>query len=308
MQFNAPRYRLEYKRTAKRASPSGRRCLDRLRSFIDAIWTTLGRASLGLWAASQSRYVTENLLILVGCYLCLLERWPARNEVSFTAGVVADATRSSGQIGSALRERRRRGLVAGLRVVAIILIVVGVVGGIENGITNGGGQRRLFQLDDLVAAHAADAPDSLLKSALFPSSDFHAINVRQLAEAAKKNQLSFFATSEASRLARASLPRITYVPPKTSVAKPTDGAVLQGRQYLVANMSSDYPIMSADFQIRDSGGQQVERLSAHRFLYGWLGIFVTTNLPNGSYTVQSTARDSTGRSSTSQAVQITIDN
>ena len=47
-----------------------------------AILVTFGRAHIGLWGASQSRFVTEDLLILVGCYLCLLERWPAHDQDS----------------------------------------------------------------------------------------------------------------------------------------------------------------------------------------------------------------------------------
>ena len=67
----------------------------------------------------------------------------------------------------------------------------------------------MLELDDLVAAHAADAPDSLIKSALYPSIYYDYANIRGLAEAAKRDHLSFFATSEASGLARMKLPRLS---------------------------------------------------------------------------------------------------
>ena len=273
-----------------------------------AVWTTLGRTYLGLWAASQSRYVTEDLLLLVGCYLCLLERWPTHDEESVTAWPTVDAFRSVIQLSTTLRQEWRRGLLVGLRVVAILLIVVVVVGGIANGLPNGAGTRRIYQLGDLVAAHAAETPDSLLKSDLFPNDSYPFANIRGLAEAAKKDHLSFFATSEAASLARMNLPKIEYSPPKTSVTRPTDGAILRGREYIVATVSVDYPLTSVNFQIRSSGGQQVELLHSHQFPYGWLGALVTTNLPNGPYTLRSIAKDVTGHFSTSQVVQITIEN
>jgi hypothetical protein len=104
------------------------------------------------------------------------------------------------------------------------------------------------------------------------------------------------------------LPKTEYSLPETSVVKPAGGALLRGQIYLVAKASSDYPITSVDFQIRRSGGQQVKLLRGHTFPYGWLGIWFTTNLPNGSYTVQSIAKDITGHSSTSQAVPIAVEN
>jgi hypothetical protein len=248
------------------------------------------------------------MLILVGCYLCLLDRWPARDQEIVTASLTVDAFRNVDQLGRILRQEWRQGLLLGLRIVAVLLIIVEVEGGIANALPSGTESRQANQLDNLVAAHAADAPDSLIKSALFPNQNYPNANIRGLAEAAKKDHLSFFATSEASRLARMSLPKTEYSPPTTSVAKPADGALLRGQQYLVAKASSDYPITSVDFQIRSSGGQQVKLLRGSQFPYGWLGIWSTTNLPNGSYTVQSVAKDITGHSSTSQAVPITVEN
>ena len=107
-----------------------------------------------------------------------------------------------------------------------------------------------------MAAHATDAPDSLLKSALYPNAYFVGANIRNLAEAAKNDHLSFFATSEGSRLARMSLPRTAYSPPKPKVTRPTNGAVLRGQEYLVATVFIDYPLTSVNFQIKILGGNK----------------------------------------------------
>lgn len=273
-----------------------------------AVLMTLGRTYMGIWAASQSRFVTEDLLILVGCYLCLLERWPAHDDGTVTAGfTLPDSLSHIDQLGRTVRQDWRQLLLLGLRVATILLILVEVEGGIANGLASGSASRQIYERADLVAAHAPDAPDSLIKSALFPNPGYGYANIPALVEAAKRDHLSFFATSEASRLARMKLPETPYAPPRTTVVKPTDGVLLQGRVFLVAKASSEYAITSVNFQIRSSGGQ-AELLHGHHFLYGYLGSWVTTNLPNGRYTVQSIAKDATGHSSTSRAVLVTVEN
>ena len=125
--------------------------------LLFAVWVTIGRTYLGLWAASQSRYETQNMLILVGCYLCLLERWPAHDEEMVTASFTVDAFREVDHLGRTLRMQWKQVLLFSLRVVAILLIVVEVEGGIANGVPLGSVSRQADQLDNLVAAHAADA-------------------------------------------------------------------------------------------------------------------------------------------------------
>lgn len=274
--------------------------------FLLAVLVTIGRTDLGLWAAAQSRFVTEDLMILVGCYLCLLERWPGHDQESVAASI--DAFRNADPLHRLLRDEWKQGLLVALRAAAILLIVLEVEGGIVNGIPSGAGSRDADQFGELVAAHAAEAPDSLIKSALFPNEDFAYANIRALAEAAKKDHLSFFATSEASRLERMKLPKTSYSPLSTDVIKPTSGTIVRGAIFLVAKVSSNYPITSVDFQIRNSAGQRVQLVHAGQFQYGWLGAWLTTKYPNGAYTVQSTATDSAGQSSTSKAVSVTLEN
>ena len=203
------------------------------------IFLTIGRANVGLSGAARSRYVPEDLLILVGCYLCLLERWPGHEQESVVASFSAVISAALATVRNAtpllptIRDTWRQELLVALRCGAILLIAVEVWAGIENGIPLGAGSRNMYQFDDLVAAHAADAPDSLIKSALFPNGDFAFANIRALAEAAKKDHLSFFATSEGSRLERMSLPKVSIPPPSTGVVKPANDTIVRGAIFLV---------------------------------------------------------------------------
>jgi hypothetical protein len=275
-----------------------------------AVTVTLGRSHLGLSVASQSRYVTFNLLILAGCYLCLLERWPISQTDDATValgevrpiGHVVDVSGRTAQGSSGQR------VLEGLRLLAFLLIIWVVIGGAENGINAGKGWRQGQQLAELVAAHAEDAPNTLINSALFPNPHPDIDRIRSLAEAAKDNGLSFFATSEGARLARVKLPKTHQsVPLETSVGRPTSGAVLRGLVYLAASAHSDYHINTVEFEIKGSGGSEVV-LHSGRFLYGYLGEWNSKDSPNGIYTVQSVARDATGHVSTSRAVRVTVKN
>jgi hypothetical protein len=279
-----------------------------------AISVTIGRAPLGLLGASLSRYVTEDLLILVGCYLCLLERWPGYDQESVATSFAPPASsaavgafRKADPIFPTLRDAWRQRLLAALRCAAILLIAVEVWGGLENGILSGAFARTSARYADLVAAHAACAPDALIRSALYPSNAYPYLNIRALAVAAKKDHLSFFATSEAWQLEHTKLPQAS-VSPHTSVLNPTSGALLRGNLYLVASASANCSLSAVNFRILGPGGQQYEALSAKHFVYGFFRVWSTTDIPNGVYTVQSKARDIAGNTGTSRAVPVTVQN
>jgi hypothetical protein len=278
--------------------------------LLFAATVTYGRSSFGLAVASQDRYVTFNLLTLVGCYLCLLEGWPGRERESVGTAFapIVRAVRDGGAV-PLTRDVWRQGFLAALRVLAILLIVIQVEGGFRNGRADGAGTRYMFQNAALVAAHAACAPNALIKSALFPNAAYQISNVRDLAVAAKGHHLSLFGTSEASEYEHTKLPHVEGgQSSQTSVLKPTSGELLRGNTFLVANASANCSIKGVSFQIADSAGQHPEVLRAQRFLYGWLGGWRTTDVPNGSYTVRSTVRDSAGDTRTSEPVSVTVQN
>jgi Bacterial Ig-like domain (group 3)/Bacterial Ig domain/Pentapeptide repeats (8 copies) len=97
--------------------------------------------------------------------------------------------------------------------------------------------------------------------------------------------------------------------PTTSVLIPSDGATISGAKALLdAAASSPVGITSVNYEL--TGGT----LSNHHIawgtptLYGYLAQWDTTSVPNGTYTLQTVARDVDGASTTSAPITITVSN
>jgi hypothetical protein len=203
------------------------------------------------------------------------------------------------------REWKQIALVS-LRALALILIVFVVASGAQNGVSAGRGIRSLLQQDDLVAAHVRDAPNSLLQKYLVPGG--WPGQIRNLDELAQAHHLSFFATAEAERLARTKLPEYTYQPPRTRMVKPNGNAVLHGPVYLVASASSEFSISTVAFRILGTSAEPPKVIPAKPFQYGWIGAWSTTDVANGTYTIESVARESTGHLAQSPPVPVMVEN
>jgi hypothetical protein len=275
--------------------------------LLVALSIAIGRSHLGIAGAAQSRYATFDLLILLGAYLCLLEGWCARRRNNEVEGSQEREVRGAEGPGSAQGRRRSR-LFDGVFVLSVVVIVWTVSAGAENGVALGRQARYGMQGAALVAAHAQDAPTSLIEADLFPNGTIPESTIRSLAAEAKGHHLSFFATADGARLARMKLPPSPDpIPLVTQVVKPKSGVTLRADQYLVATASGDYPITSVTFVIRGAGLPAPLQLRAHS-IYGWLAGWPTTDVPDGSYTVQSVVRDVGGQVSTSRAVPVTVAN
>jgi hypothetical protein len=152
------------------------------------------------------------------------------------------------------------------------------------------------------------APNSLIKADLFPNPSVPYDDIRRLAELAAAEHLSFFGTGASALATRESLPRTTYTPLLTAVRLPKEGAVLRGSVFLNASATGDYPITGLQFLISAAGGEPLQRLPATQFRYGYLGAWHTTNVSNGSYTIESIAWDSAGQTRTSRPLSVTVAN
>jgi hypothetical protein len=271
--------------------------------LLFAATVAYGRAQQGILAADQTRYATFNLLILVGSYLCLVERLP-----------VPSAAQSSDWMGFLLGNRRsptaNRTQMAlfGLRVLLAFLIVFEVTSVVLNGFAGGAATRVVMTEAQLIAAHPRDASNSQLEKYLLPNPYIEYGQIRTLDELAQAHHLSFFATAEAARLARTKLPAYNFTPQRTRVAKPASGAVVSGTAFLVAVASSDFVVSTVEFQIRGPGAVRPIVIPAKHVLFGWLGAWSSTEVANGNYTIQSLTRDSTGHLGESRPGSVKADN
>jgi phosphatidylinositol-3-phosphatase len=98
---------------------------------------------------------------------------------------------------------------------------------------------------------------------------------------------------------------ITVAPPTTTVGLPSNNATLSGGQYLDASASPGTTMV----QYEVSGGSLSDKVVATAIptIYGWLGGWDTTTVPNGTYTLQSVAT-SGGLTGTSPGIIVTVNN
>jgi uncharacterized protein YjbI with pentapeptide repeats len=98
-------------------------------------------------------------------------------------------------------------------------------------------------------------------------------------------------------------------PPTTSVLLPSDGAVLAGAPYLDAAASSPITrVTSLTFEVTGNGLSDQVVATASPSLFGWVAKWNTTNVPNGTYSLQSVATDAGNVTATSTPITITVNN
>jgi hypothetical protein len=96
--------------------------------------------------------------------------------------------------------------------------------------------------------------------------------------------------------------------PSTTVYLPSNGSTVSGDTWVDASAQSPAGVASVHFEV--SGGSLSDKTVASTFptIYGWLGGWDTTDVPNGTYTIQSVVTDDAGTSATSPGVSVTVDN
>ena len=95
--------------------------------------------------------------------------------------------------------------------------------------------------------------------------------------------------------------------PTTSVLVPSTGATLSGLSAtLDANASTN--VTTVSFEL--SGGAYNDQVisGSTQTMYGWIGPWNTTTVPDGTYTLQSVATYASGQSATSAPITITVNN
>jgi hypothetical protein len=99
-------------------------------------------------------------------------------------------------------------------------------------------------------------------------------------------------------------------PPTTSVLLPSNGATVSSDIWLDAVASSSVGVTSVSFEVSGGPGAITDRVvsPSGSWIYGYLGAWDTTDVPNGTYTLQSVATDALGQSTTSAGITVTVDN
>ncbi len=97
-------------------------------------------------------------------------------------------------------------------------------------------------------------------------------------------------------------------PPTTNVNIPSNGTTVSGDIWLGASAQSVVGIKSVSFEVTGGSVSNFVVSSSGDTAWGWLGAWDTTDVANGTYTLQSVATDNNGNSSPSLGVTVTVDN
>jgi alpha-tubulin suppressor-like RCC1 family protein len=101
---------------------------------------------------------------------------------------------------------------------------------------------------------------------------------------------------------------VTVSPPTTTVSLPSNGVTITGGSWLDASASSPVGIASVNFEVSGNSISDMVVSPGFSTIDGWIGGWDTTDVPNGTYTLQSVATDTLGQSTTSAGVTVTVDN
>jgi Bacterial Ig domain len=256
--------------------------------LLFAALVTEGRIRVGLSGASQSRYTTFDLLIVVGIYMAVLEQFTLRRatveknlplDTSSRADPVSGIRRTS----SLGRSIQRAFPILAVGVVTIVCLQVGI--GIQTGLAGARASHAVQVQGARVVVNINRYPDTFVAGTLgvFESANF----IRQMAETTKVHHLSLFGTDAVAEYKAEGL--IVGQPPVVNIVFPKDGADLKGTPLLDAIASAALGVTKVEFEVTGEGLRNVLVSSGKPSLYGWLAFWHTTTVPNGKYILECVA-------------------
>jgi alpha-tubulin suppressor-like RCC1 family protein len=101
---------------------------------------------------------------------------------------------------------------------------------------------------------------------------------------------------------------ITFPPPTTSVLLPANGATVVGDTWLNASAQSPVAIESVKFEVTGGSLSDFVVGTGTSTDWGWIGGWDATDVPNGTYTLQSVATALEGGTTTSPGITVKVDN
>jgi len=94
----------------------------------------------------------------------------------------------------------------------------------------------------------------------------------------------------------------------TVVVPPANDADMSGKVLLSASATGFYRVTRVEFLITDEGHHTTLIATGRPTLFGWLAVWATTSVANGTYSLQSSAYDAFGAHTLSRSVTITVMN
>ncbi len=247
-----------------------------------------GRAWSGPLAASASRYVTFDLLVVTGSYLVLISG-PAPAD------------------GPAHRARRLVGpvVVGTLAVIVMLQAVLGLVDGIRAARSLHG----LFETQAVVLADVEHLPDPVLHHAV-PA--FSPAYIRRNAQLLQQHHLSIFSDPRlVANLRREAVDDrrggLFALPPAVTIATPRRGAKVSGRVTLDALLRSDARAAAVTFYLGASRSAEPVG-SARRTKFGWILVWDSSTVPDGTYQLIGVATRAGGGTVGTATVPVTVAN
>jgi hypothetical protein len=102
---------------------------------------------------------------------------------------------------------------------------------------------------------------------------------------------------------------VDRTPPATAVTVPSaNNATLSGNTIIDASASDNVAVSKVVFTLTGGTFNNTTIATAGSTLYGWLGIWNTASVPNGTYSLRSVATDTAGNTTTSAARTVKIQN
>jgi hypothetical protein len=272
-----------------------------------------GRAAFGL--PNLQRYAIFDLVMLAGCYLFMLDGILAsarriqsnRSNPDIGHSDTTDRSQSAPRRGSISTSPRFGVDRLGIQMVLLLVIAFQLVVGTYEGVSTA----RIWHTQEIATADVTvninKTPDALVPSNLSPFFQ-SASSLRALAHIARVDRLSLFATSAVAYYEKLG-PVADRTLPKTTVLIPTEGATLQGVRPIGATASEPYGVTKVTFVL--TGGTFHNApigAGTATFPLGWIFLWNTLSVPNGTYTIHSVAHDAAGTSGESAGVTITVRN
>ena len=97
-------------------------------------------------------------------------------------------------------------------------------------------------------------------------------------------------------------------PLRATVNLPHNGSTLHGRQYLDVTVSDQFDVKKVDYVLSGPGFESVSFATGHQSTYGWIGRWITSTVPNGSYTIEAKVSDSGGRTVITAPIEVRVEN